>query len=193
MTNASGGILKTKTVGSAEETRRIHMAWGLETALMAHSSKPKVQCGHLQSHLSGVVNLQERAPPMAKRRKKTIVWLTRVEIQAAASESPEAALACSIAHWRQLKAATAVELREGFNRHAGLTDSQYCALCHRNRHDSECPTCPLKDKINVCCSEYHDADELCDDWRNGEVSIAPFRAAAGKLIAKMVGIQRSKT
>ena len=126
----------------------------------------------------------------AQMRKPTI-WLTRDYIKAAATESPEAALACSIKHHRQIKNATAKELREGFTKELVSYGDDHCSLCHRYRTEegwSDCGKCPLGP--SKCCLEYHEANDALAKWEERKAPIAPFRRAAGRLIAKMVRIQK---
>ena len=130
-------------------------------------------------------------------KKQPIQWLTRAEIQAATAESPEAALACSIEGWQQKKNASAEELRKACS-HADVHEwpigHKFCALCLRyNRYDapnSHCE-CPLwAEDYGPCCEEYHIAYKALQKWLAHKAPIAPFRKAAGSLIAKMVGLQR---
>ena len=128
---------------------------------------------------------------MPKRRKKTI-WLTTDYIKAAAAESPEAALACSIKHYRQMKGATAKELREGPCEARPYRG--YCSLCLCCDLTGNCVLgCgPSKTTIGAgpCCGEYYPVSTAFHLWLMGKAPIAPFRAAAGVLIAKMVKIQK---
>lgn len=77
-------------------------------------------------------------------------WLSKEEVQKAANESDEAALLCSIEHWKQIL----LDVKEGRNHLGGRT----CAICVRTPvklNVKACGQCALgKTEGFDCCGEY---------------------------------------
>lgn len=82
-------------------------------------------------------------------------WLTIEQVRTTAQESPQAALACSVEHWRQLSTATYEELSNAYFMNGVALDVMFCALCQRywaGRADCS-PECPLVRAGQGCQAE----------------------------------------
>lgn len=127
-------------------------------------------------------------------------WLTAKEIRAAAEESPEAALACSVQHWEQLATATEEELREALDKDIVGLGRCDCALCVRYWPDGEdtCfDTCLLR-RAGQCCSRngslYVVARATKTDWfflARGE-DWSAWQAAARAMYEFLKGLQEGQ-
>lgn len=99
---------------------------------------------------------------------------TKEEVKAAALESDEAALLCSIEHYNQMLAASEKELREAWRTCQVGIRSGFCAICKRH---VKIGSCPMK---RLCGGNCFDEWDYFRDIRY-EKSWPEIRAAMGEV------------
>jgi len=131
-------------------------------------------------------------------------WKTKAEIEAAAKESPLAAIEMSIRHWVQLATTSAEEIKEGFEGDEVSTQGTHCALCKRYVDYTatiKCRNCPLM-KLGTenngkgsCCQEWRDVNKLrCEMWKlyYSPESVAAFQSACHDILSLLYECRRAE-